>query len=187
MTLKEFKMNLQKLLMQFGELACEGGFVLAWEGEEDIKVGDKVEVRDADGNVLENPDGAYVADGKNITIVGGVVESIEDVEKPAEPAAEEEKPAEEEIAAEEEVPAEEEAPAADDKDAKIAELEAKVAELEAAIAEKDAKIKELEDKVAELEKKPAAPAVEEEFSKHFEIEKTGNKTIDKLIKFASAK
>lgn len=83
-----------------------------------------------------SPDGVYkFADGRTITIEGGVVTKIEVEEKVEETEVVEEAKAEEEI----------EGPATE-------ELEGKIAELEAIIAEKDAFIAELQGKLDDQEK-----------------------------------
>lgn len=65
---------------EFGNKATDKGS-LYWEGEDDLKEGDRVYVRDEDGNQSDAPDGEYrTEDGKVITVVDGVVASITDDE-----------------------------------------------------------------------------------------------------------
>lgn len=62
----------------FGNKATDKG-TLYWDGEEDLKEGDRVYVQDEDGNRSDAPDGEYrTEDGKRITVVDGVVASITD-------------------------------------------------------------------------------------------------------------
>lgn len=65
---------------EFGSKGTDKG-TLYWDGEEDLKEGDRVYVQDADGNRSDAPDGEYrTEDGKVITVVDGVVASITDDE-----------------------------------------------------------------------------------------------------------
>lgn len=76
-------------LMKFGEMETVDGKKIFWNGEDALKEGDEVYVEDEEGNKLPAPDGEYEADGKLISIVAGLVESIKDKEEePAEPVAE---------------------------------------------------------------------------------------------------
>lgn len=63
---------------EFGNKSTDKG-TLYWEGEDDLKEGDRVYVQDEDGNRSDAPDGEYrTEDGKVITVVDGVVASITD-------------------------------------------------------------------------------------------------------------
>jgi len=74
--------------VEAGSVATDNG-TLEWDGEEDLKAGDAVYVRDENGERIPAADGQYVTeDGKTITVADGVVASIED---PAAEVAEEEK------------------------------------------------------------------------------------------------
>lgn len=65
---------------EFGSKGTDKG-TLYWDGEEDLKEGDRVYVQDEDGNRSDAPDGEYrTEDGKVITVVDGVVASITDDE-----------------------------------------------------------------------------------------------------------
>ena len=74
---------------EFGNKSTDKG-ELYWEGEDDLKEGDRVYVRDEEGNLADAPNGDYrTEDGKVITVVDGVVASITDdqAEVADEPAA----------------------------------------------------------------------------------------------------
>lgn len=143
------QIKLAKLVLRLAEVATDKG-LLTYEGE--LEVGTEVFV-EADGEIIEAPDGEYIAEDSIIVVTEGKVTEI----KPIEPEQPAEQPAEEEIAPEEpveenmeeETPAEEtpaeEQPAEDEKDSKIAELEATIEQLNARIAEleeENAKLKE---------------------------------------------
>ena len=54
-------------------------YVLDWEGEEDLKAGDSVFIREAEEGLVPAPDGEYrTEDGKVIVVVEGVVAEIRD-------------------------------------------------------------------------------------------------------------
>lgn len=93
MSFARFKERLAALLAEplepekFGSVTTDKG-VLHWDGDEDLKAGDRVEVEDADGNRTEAPDGDYTTgDAKVIVVVDGAVSEIKDPE--AEVATEE--------------------------------------------------------------------------------------------------
>lgn len=74
--------------VEAGSVATDNG-TLEWDGEEDLKAGDAVYVRDENGERIPAADGQYVTeDGKTITVADGKVSSIED---PAAEVSEEEK------------------------------------------------------------------------------------------------
>lgn len=73
---------------EFGSKATDKGD-LYWEGEDDLKEGDRVFVRDDEGNLSDAPDGEYrTEDAKVITVVDGVVASITDPEAEVAPESE---------------------------------------------------------------------------------------------------
>lgn len=168
---KNVLLKLRNLLLNFKDIATEEGVTLMVDG--DLEVGLEVFAYDDNGDVIVAPDGEYTYENQIIVVKEGVVSEIRDKEVAPEAPAEE-TPAEEPVVeenAEEEAPAEEETPAepeADEKDAKIAELEARIAELEAENAELKAKLNE-----------PAADPAEEEF-KNQKPEKTDEKFNDKV-------
>lgn len=72
--------RLAKDLVELGNVTTDKG-VLAWDGDEDLKVGDAVFVEDADGNRTAAEDGDYTTeDGKVIVVVDGKVAEIKDAE-----------------------------------------------------------------------------------------------------------
>lgn len=74
----------------FGSVTTDKG-VIYWDGDEDLKAGDRVEVEDADGNRSAAEDGEYVTqDGKTIVVVNGEVSEIRDPEAEVAPAEGEE-------------------------------------------------------------------------------------------------
>lgn len=84
--------KLGRILASFASVTTDKG-VLAWDGDEDLKAGDRVYIEDADGNRAEAADGDYrTEDGKVIVVVDGAVAEIRDPEAEVAPAAE---PAEE--------------------------------------------------------------------------------------------
>ena len=167
---KNVLLKLRNLLLNFADIATEEGVTLMVDG--DLEVGKEVYTTDENGDVIPAADGDYTYENKIITVKEGVISEIKDKEV-VEEAPAEETPAEEPVVeenAEEEAPAEETPaePEADEKDAKIAELEARIAELEAENAELKAKLNE-----------PAANSAEEEF-KNQKPEKTDEKFNDKV-------
>ena len=72
--------KLGRILSSFASVTTDKG-VLAWDGDEDLKAGDRVYTEAEDGNRSDAPDGEYrTEDGKVITVVDGVVASITDDE-----------------------------------------------------------------------------------------------------------
>jgi len=64
--------------VEAGDVNTDNG-VLEWDGDGDLREGDSVYVRDADGNRIAAPDGEYTTeDGKTVTVVDGKVASISD-------------------------------------------------------------------------------------------------------------
>lgn len=188
--MNKLKQMLAKVLLTMGAVATDKGSLI-WESEEDLKEG--MFVSKEDGSVAE--DGEYkTEDGKVITVKESIVEKIADEEAEVAPEAEAEPVAVEEPVAEPdeeemkkkkcmeeeapveepaEEPAEEEAPAEEPAEP---EFDAK-AEIEALKAE----IETLKASLAELIQKPAAEPIAQEFSKVVNVEKTGDKGLDKAI------
>lgn len=97
MALSKLKAALARIVALFGNVTTDKG-VLHWDGEEDLKAGDRVQIEDAEGNRSDAPDGEYVtSDGKTIVVVDGAVSEIRDPE--AEVAPEDENNNDEEPAA----------------------------------------------------------------------------------------
>lgn len=88
---EKFKTRLAALLAepeQFGSVTTDKG-VIVWDGDEDLKAGDRVQVEDTDGNRSDAPDGEYVTgDGKTIVVVDAVVSEIRDPAAEVAPAEE---------------------------------------------------------------------------------------------------
>ena len=86
--LARLRAALARLLAEFGSVTTDKG-VLAWDGDEDLKAGDKVFIEDQDGNRTDAPDGDYrTEDGKTIVVVDGAVAEIRDPEAEVAPQAE---------------------------------------------------------------------------------------------------
>lgn len=95
--MKRFKAALLKALAEFANVTTDKG-VLAWDGDDDLKVGDTVYIEDAEGNRTPAEDGDYKTDdNKTIVVADGKVSEIKDPETDVDPAGEdttEETPAE---------------------------------------------------------------------------------------------
>lgn len=73
---------------KFGAVSTDRG-ALEWDGEDDLKAGDRVYTVDEDGNRTDAPDGDYTVDeGKIIVVADGTVSEIK--EKEAKPEGKEE-------------------------------------------------------------------------------------------------
>ena len=82
--------RLAKALVEMGNLTTDKG-ILAWDGDEELKVGDAVFIEDSEGNRLAAEDGDYTAeDGRVIVVAGGKVSEIREAGAPAPAAAAEE-------------------------------------------------------------------------------------------------
>lgn len=78
MKVKKFLKALGEALLKMGTITTDKG-ILAWDGEEDLKEGDRVYLEDEEGNRSDVEDGEYrTDDGKVINVVDGVVASIND-------------------------------------------------------------------------------------------------------------
>lgn len=80
----KFQKFMKKLMVACASMATDKG-VLSWEGDEGLKVGDKVSIlsNDEEGNEVttEAKDGDYIAEGKKYVVADGVVADILDVEE----------------------------------------------------------------------------------------------------------
>lgn len=93
--LNRFKAALLKAFAEFANVTTDKG-ILAWDGEDDLKVGDQVFIEDAEGNRTPAEDGDYVTDeNKTIVVADGKVAEIRDPEVDIEPEAETEEVTEE--------------------------------------------------------------------------------------------
>ncbi len=86
-------MNKKNLLRKLGRMLAELATVttdkgvLAWDGDEDLKAGDRVYIEDAEGERTEAADGDYkTEDGKIIVVADGAVAEIRDPEAEVAPA-----------------------------------------------------------------------------------------------------
>lgn len=139
---------------EFGSKATDKG-ELYWEGEDDLKEGDRVYVRDEEGNLADAPDGDYrTEDGKVIAVADGVVAEIRDDEAEVAP---EPSPAEE-------------------------ELRAQVADLTARMAELSAENEQLKAQVAKLSREPLADPAKKGVKDAAPV-KTGVRGIDRLSRY----
>ena len=179
-----------RVFAEFGSVTTDKG-VIYWDGDEDLKAGDRVEVEDAEGNRSAAADGDYTTpDGKVIVIVDGAVAEVKDPEAEVAPEGEEAAAETQEQEAEMAGPAEladgeyktangtliivadgavaavtEPDAEAKEAEAKAAE-EAREAELAAARNEAEtykAEAETLKARIAELEKTPAAEPAQEQF------------------------
>ena len=86
--LNRFKAALLKAFAEFANVTTDKG-ILAWDGDEDLKVGDQVFIEDAEGNRTPAEDGDYVTDdNKTIVVADGKVVEIKDPEIDVEPTEE---------------------------------------------------------------------------------------------------
>lgn len=181
---------LVRVFAEFGSVTTDKG-VIYWDGDEDLKAGDRVEVEDAEGNRSAAADGDYTTpDGKVIVIVDGAVAEVKDPKAEVAPEGEEAAAETQEQEAEMAAPAEladgeyktangtiiivadgavaavtEPDAEAKEAEAKAAE-EAREAELTAARNEAEtykAEAETLKARIAELEKTPAADPAQEQF------------------------
>lgn len=165
-----FKEFVKKMVVKLAVVDTDKG-VLAWNGENDLAVGDEVFIEN-NGEQETAPDGDYTTEqGDVIKVAGGKVAEI--IEKEAETEAEpEEELAEEETPTEEEKPAEE----ANDTAAKIKELEDRIKALEDAMAKANemadafAKVQEQVEKFA---KTSAATSAHERYEAQLKKAETG--------------
>lgn len=199
--LENLKARLARIFAEFGNITTDKG-VLYWDGDEDLKAGDRVFIEDADGNRSDAADGEYVtSDGKTIVVVEGAVSEIRDTEAEVAPQGEETEAAEEQ---EPEAPAAE--PEQPDYKALYEQALARIEELEKALAEANGNVEEFERavkaaedfkaenatlraRVAELEKAPAGKPAGEQYKadgpEGQQAGKTGNKGLDRLSRIMS--
>lgn len=146
---------------------------LEWDNEdEDLKEGDAVYVRDADGNRVPAPDGDYTTeDGKVIKVSDGKVTEIVDDRAEVAPEMEEETPVDE----------------PDIRDERIRELEERIRDLEAENDALRAENDALKGEMTKLRKTPAAKPAHEVVKEEQKMSKTGNKGLDRLARIMSAK
>lgn len=136
-------------IIKLSRILCKLESVITDRGElvsdEPLAVG--VKVYDAEGEPAE--DGLYVTETQTITVEGGVVKEITDIEEPK---------TEEVVVEQAEEPTTD---MPDEKDVKIAELSEYIAELEAKIAELEAKLSEKDEELKNANEKLSAPIAEQ--------------------------
>lgn len=170
---------------KFGAVTTDRG-PLEWDGEDDLKEGDRVYLVDEEGNRTAAPDGEYIAEGKIIVVVDGAVAEIRDPEEIPAVIPEDEGDAEPEVLAE----AEDETPAAEaesepDYKALYEEAVIRIAELEAALAVAQDAAESAEAEMEKMRKAPAAKPAHEEVRASEQPRKTGNKNIDRVAELLS--
>lgn len=137
--------KLSRILSKLESVLTDRGELVS---DEPLAVG--VKVYDSEGEPAE--DGLYVTEEQTITVEGGVVKEITDIEKPE---------TEEEVVKEQAEESTTETAEPDEKDAKITELEAKISELEAKITELESKLSEKEEELKNANEKLSAPIKEQ--------------------------
>lgn len=96
--LQKIRAGLARLLAQFGNVTTDRG-ILAWDGDDDLKAGDRVYIEDQDGNRTDPEDGDYrTEDGKTIVVENNQVAEIRDPEAEVAPEPEAEPEGETEAA-----------------------------------------------------------------------------------------
>lgn len=138
--MKSKLLKLAKILLNFKIISSDKGSLII---DSELIVGSEISIEGENGEVLPAPDGEYIVDNQKITVEGGKVSEIEQIE-PEQPE-ETETETEEKL---EEVPATEEpSNEPDEKDLRIAELEGLLKDRDAIIEELTQKLKELEEKL----------------------------------------
>lgn len=135
--------KLSRILSKLESVLTDRGELVS---DEPLAVG--VKVYDSEGEPAE--DGLYISDTQTITVVGGEVTEITDIEKPET----------DEVVVEQAEEPTTETVEPDEKDAKIAELSQYIAELEAKIAELESKLSEKDEELEKANEKLSAPIVE---------------------------
>lgn len=135
--------KLSRILSKLESVLTDRGELVS---DEPLAVG--VKVYDSEGEPAE--DGLYVTETQTITVEGGVVKEITDIEAP--------ETNEEVVVEQAEEPTTNEP---DEKDTKIAELSEYIAELEAKIAELEAKLSEKDEELKNANEKLSAPIAEQ--------------------------
>lgn len=86
--MNRIKATLAKLLQAMASMTTDGG-ILSWDGDEDLKAGDRVYILDEEGNRSDAEDKEYrTDDGKVIVVTGGIVAEIRDAEAEVAPKGE---------------------------------------------------------------------------------------------------
>lgn len=144
-------LKLAKMLLNFKMIESDKGTLII---DSELAIGAEISIEGENGEVLPAADGEYIVDNQKITVEGGKVSEIEQIE-PEQPE-ETETETEEKL---EEVPATEEpSNEPDEKDLRIAELEGLLKDRDAIIEELTAKLKELEEKLNKPVEEPVKMA-----------------------------
>lgn len=176
---KAKRIKLAKMLSFIKEITTDKG-LLVIDGE--VEVGNEVFVYDNEQNApVPAPDGTYKTDELIITVEGGTITEVKDIEAEepivTEPEAETEPETEEEkVETEEETPVEEE-PTTEEPvvDEEKEQLKARIAELQALVEEKNTKIAELQAVIDEYKAKEETPAAEPAEEESFQMSKQDEK------------
>lgn len=157
--------GVKRIVEKFGSITTDKGAIY-WDGDEDLKAGDRVEVEDAEGNRSAAPDGDYTTpDGKVIVVVDGAVAELRDPAAEVAPENEPEAEAKEAEAEQEEAAAEQEGPA-DLPDGEYKTANGTIIVIAegaiAAVTEPDAEAKEAEAKAAEEAREAEMTAIRSE-------------------------
>lgn len=179
---EKIKALLAKALQAFGQVTTDKG-ILSWDGDEDLKAGDTVQIYDVENDSYSKPeDGSYsTSEGIEIVVENGVVKEVidhsldatrENVGNTTEGKDNEVAPEviEAEDATNEDVDkdnAPEEEPKVDNPDGTTEDVTKAVEELRKEVNELFAKFDELVRRVDELEKKPLAEPAAEEFKRKY--------------------
>lgn len=138
--MKSKLLKLAKILLNFKIISSDKGSLII---DSELAIGAEISIEGENGEVLPAPDGEYIVDNQKITVEGGKVSEIEQIE----PEQPEETETETEEKLEEETATETETSEPDEKDLRIAELEGLLKDRDAIIEELTAKLKELEEKL----------------------------------------
>lgn len=140
--MKSKLLKLAKMLLNFKMIESDKGTLII---DSELVIGSDISIEGENGEVLPAEDGEYIVDNQKITVEGGKVSEIEQIEpeQPEETATETEEKLEEETATETETETNE----PDEKDLRIAELEGLLKDRDAIIEELTQKLKELEEKL----------------------------------------
>ena len=157
----------------FRTVTTDKGLV-AWDGDDDLKVGDEVFIENEDGNRAAAPDDTYIlTDGTRVVVADGKVSEILEPEAEAEPE-EIEAPVE---AAEEEIPEVEnpDTPGEETTPDAIEELRKEVNEAYRRIDTLEEAVRELRERLAKVEETPAALSAHKQASLQKEDAKTSKR------------
>ena len=131
---------------------------IEWDGEEDLREGLEVFVRDGDGNRIPAPEGEYtIEDGKVIVVVEGKVAEIRDPRAEVAPEAPE-----------------------------IEDLRTQLRDAMAANTTLEVELEAAREEIARLKAQPSAKPAHEEMKEASRAAKTGNKSIDRLAEILGA-